>query len=187
MAFRVLGICGSLRAKSYNMAALKAAGDLMPADLSLTITQYADIPLYNQDVQDKGFPEPVMRLNREILDADAILIASPEYNYSVSGVLKNALDWLSRIQPAQPFKNKPVAIISATGGPLGGARNQYELRKILGCFEAHVLARPEIFIGMEQTKFDAELKLTDEPTRKILGDQMKAFVDHITKVKKGFA
>lgn len=187
MAFCVLGICGSLRAKSYNMAALKAAGDLMPADLSLTITQYADIPLYNQDVQDKGFPEPVMRLNREILDADAILIASPEYNYSVSGVLKNALDWLSRIQPAQPFKNKPVAIISATGGPLGGARNQYELRKILGCFEAHVLARPEIFIGMEQTKFDAELKLTDEPTRKILGDQMKAFVDHITKVKKGFA
>lgn len=187
MAFRVLGICGSLRSKSYNMGALKAAGDLMPADLSLTITQYADIPLYNQDVQDKGFPEPVMRLNREILDADAILIASPEYNYSVSGVLKNALDWLSRIQPAQPFKNKPVAIISATGGPLGGARNQYELRKILGCFEAHVLARPEIFIGMEQTKFDAELKLTDEPTRKILGDQMKAFVDHITKVKKGFA
>ena len=187
MAFRVLGICGSLRAKSYNMAALKAAGELMPADLSLTITQYADIPLYNQDIQDKGFPEPVMRLNKEVLDADAILIASPEYNYSVSGVLKNALDWLSRIQPAQPFKNKPVAILSATGGPLGGARNQYELRKILGCFEAHVLARPEIFIGMEQTKFDANLKLTDEPTRKILGDQMKAFADHITKVKKGFA
>ena len=187
MAFRVLGICGSLRAKSYNMAALKAAGELMPADLSLTITQYADIPLYNQDIQDKGFPEPVMRLNKEVLDADAILIASPEYNYSVSGVLKNALDWLSRIQPAQPFKNKPVAIISATGGPLGGARNQYELRKILGCFEALVLSRPEIFIGMEQTKFDAELKLTDEPTRKILGDQMKAFADHITKVKKGFA
>ncbi len=187
MAFRVLGICGSLREKSYNMAALKAAGEFMPADLSLTITQFADIPLYNQDVQDKGFPAPVMRLNKEVLEADAILIASPEYNYSVSGVLKNALDWLSRIQPAQPFKNKPVAIISATGGPLGGARNQYELRKILGCFEAHVLARPEIFIGMEQTKFDAELKLTDEPTRKILGDQMKAFADHITKVKKGFA
>lgn len=186
MALRILGICGSLRQKSYNREALKAAGELMPADLKLEITDYSEIPLYNQDIQDKGFPEPVQRLSRQILEADGLLIASPEYNYSVSGVLKNAIDWLSRMQP-QPFRFKPVAIISATGGPLGGARNQYELRKILVGMEAMVLARPEIFIGMVQTKFDADLKLTDEPTRKFLGDQMKAFSDHIAKVKKGFS
>ncbi len=186
MALRVLGICGSLRQKSYNMAALKAAGEVMPADMTLEIANYADVPLYSQDIQDKGFPEPVMRLNRQIAEADALLIASPEYNYSVSGVLKNAIDWLSRVQP-QPFRFKPVAIISATGGPLGGARNQYELRKILGGLDAMLLGKPEIFIGMAQTKFDAEFKLADEATRKILGDQMKALADFTAKVKKGFA
>ena len=112
MALRILGICGSLRQKSYNMAALKVAGELMPADMALTVTGYADVPLYNQDVQDKGFPESVQRLNKEIIEADGLLIASPEYNYSVAGVLKNAIDWLSRLQP-QPFRNKPIAIISA--------------------------------------------------------------------------
>jgi chromate reductase len=90
-----------------------------------------------------------------------VLIASPEYNFSVSGVLKNAIDWLSRV-PAPPFKDKPVAILSATMGPLGGGRHQYELRKILGSQDALVLVKPEIFINAAHTKFDAEGKLTDE-------------------------
>lgn len=186
MTFKILGICGSLRQKSYNMAALRTAGELMPDGMSLQITRFDDVPLYNQDIQDKGWPEPVQRLNREILAADGILIASPEYNYSVSGTLKNVLDWLSRLQP-NPFTYKPVALLSATAGPLGGARNQYELRKMLGGFNALTLNRPEIFIGMAQTKFNADLKLTDEATRKIMGDQMTAFHDWITRVKKGFA
>lgn len=186
MTFKILGICGSLREKSCNMAALRTAGELMPAGMSLQVARIGDVPLYNQDIQDKGWPEPVQRLNREILESDGILIASPEYNYSVSGILKNTVDWLSRQQP-NPFTHKPVAILSATSGPLGGARNQYELRKMLGGFNALTLNRPEIFIGMAQTKFDADLKLVDEPTRKIMTDQMVAFHDWITRMKKGFA
>ena len=126
-SINVLGICGSLRAKSFNRSALLAAAELMPAGMQMTVADYADVPLFNQDVQDKGFPEAVMRLAQQIREADALLIASPEYNFSISGVLKNAIDWLSRV-PAPPFKDKPVAILSATMGPLGGARQQYELR-----------------------------------------------------------
>lgn len=172
-SIKVLGICGSLRAKSYNRSALLAAAELMPADMQLTIAEYGDVPLFNQDVQAQGIPAPVTRLAEAVSAADAVLIASPEYNFSVSGVLKNAIDWLSRV-PAPPFKDKPVAILSATMGPLGGGRHQYELRKILGCQDALVLVKPEIFINVAHTKFDAEGKLTDEPTRKALGDQMLA-------------
>ncbi|MBP6851281.1 MAG: NAD(P)H-dependent oxidoreductase, partial [Rhodoferax sp.] len=104
-----------------------------------------------------------------------------EYNFSISGVLKNAIDWLSRV-PAPPFKDKPVAILSATMGPLGGGRHQYELRKVLGSQDALVLVKPEVFINAAHTKFDAEGKLTDEPTRKILADQMVALQRWIGRV-----
>ena len=180
-SINVLGICGSLRAKSFNRSALLAAAELMPAGMQMTVADYADVPLFNQDVQDKGFPEAVMRLAQQIREADALLIASPEYNFSISGVLKNAIDWLSRV-PAPPFKDKPVAILSATMGPLGGARQQYELRKVLGCQEALVLLKPEVFIGQAQTKFDAEGKLTDAATRKAVTDQMLALERWIARV-----
>jgi chromate reductase len=179
---RVLGICGSLRSKSYNRSALHAAAALLPEGLQFTEARYDDVPLYNQDVQNQGFPEAVTRLAEEIRSADAILIASPEYNFSVSGVLKNAIDWLSRV-PAPPFKDKPVAILSATQGPLGGARNQYDLRKILGSQDALVLVKPEVFIGLAQNKFDAEGQLTDEATRKLLSDQMAAFARWIERLR----
>lgn len=179
----ILGICGSLRKKSYNHYALLAAGQAMPAGMSLSVTTFDDVPLYNQDVQDAGFPASVERLAKAIREADGVLIASPEYNFSMTGVLKNLIDWLSRLQ-AQPFKNKPAAIISATGGPLGGARNQYELRKILGALESHVLQRPEVFIGMNQNKFDSEGQLTDEATKKILVTQMASFKDWIERMPK---
>ena len=180
-SINVLGICGSLRAKSFNRSALLAAAELMPAGMQMTVADYADVPLFNQDVQDKGIPEAVMRLAQQIREADALLIASPEYNFSISGVLKNAIDWLSRV-PAPPFKDKPVAILSATMGPLGGARQQYELRKVLGCQEALVLLKPEVFIGQAQTKFDAEGKLTDAATRKAVTDQMLALERWIARV-----
>ena len=180
-SINVLGICGSLRAKSFNRSALLAAAELMPAGMQLTVADYADVPLFNQDVQDKGFPEAVMRLAQQIREADALLIASPEYNFSISGVLKNAIDWLSRV-PAPPFKDKPVAILSATMGPLGGARQQYELRKVLGSQDALVLVKPEVFIGQAQTKFDAEGKLTDAATRKAVTDQMLALERWIARV-----
>jgi len=184
--FQILGICGSLRQKSFNMAALKVAGELMPPGLKLRITGIGDLPIYNFDVQEKGFPASVTKLRDEILAADALLFASPEYNWSVGAPLKNAIDWMSRFQP-QPFNNKPAAVLSATGGPLGGARGQYDLRRILDGLGVHWLAKPEIFIGMAQTKFGTDDKLNDEPTRKIMTDQMLAFEDWIKRMKRAFA
>lgn len=178
---RILGICGSLRRHSYNHIALRATGELMPAGMRLHEASLADIPLYSQDIEEAGLPPAVLKLQQALLDADAVLIASPEYNFSVTGVLKNAIDWLSRTKP-QPWKDKPVAIVSATQGPVGGARNQYELRKILGCLEAIVLPRPEVFINFCHTKFDAQGQLSDEATRKAVTDQQAAFERWIRRV-----
>jgi len=184
VTFKILGICGSLRQKSFNMAALKAAGELMPAALELEITGIGDLPMYNADVQEKGFPAAATRLRDEILAADALLFASPENNWSVSACLKNAIDWMSRFQP-QPFQNKPAAVFSATGGPVGGARGQYDLRRMLSGLGVVWLARPEVFIGNAASKF-AEGKLTDETTRKFLTEQMLAFEDWIKRMKRAF-
>jgi chromate reductase len=177
----ILGISGSFRAKSYNQYALAAAGQVMPAGMQLQMADYTDIPLFNQDLLAAGLPAPVERLRAQMAAADAVLIASPEYNFSVAGVLKNAIDWLSRTAP-QPFKDKPVAILSATMGPLGGARSQYDLRKILGGLDAIVMPKPEVFIGMAQNRFDANGTLTDEATRKMLTDQMTALQAWIARV-----
>jgi len=186
MEFRVLGFCGSLRKNSYNMTALKTAGELMPASMKLQIATIDDLPLYNFDVQEKGFPKEVNRLRDEILAADALLFASPEYNWSVGAPLKNAIDWMSRYQPQQPFLNKPGAVFSAATGPLGGARGQYDLRRILSGLGVHWLVKPEVFIGMAANKF-ADGKLTDETTRKFLTDQMVAFEDWIRRIKRAYA
>lgn len=177
----VIALSGSLRAKSFNHAALRAAAELAPSDLSIRIVDYSAVPLYNQDLQAQGFPAAVASLGAELAAADGLLIASPEYNFSVSGVLKNAIDWLSRMNP-QPFKGKPSAIMSATMGPLGGARHQYELRKIIGGLEANVLTKPEVFIGACHTRFNEQGQLTDEATRKIIAEQMVAFRDWIRQL-----
>jgi chromate reductase len=166
---KILGVCGSLRKSSYNMAALRACSELMPAGMSMKIAQIGDLPMYNQDVFDAGIPEPVKRFEAELRAADGVLIASPEYNFSVPPVLKNAIDWVSKL-PKQPWQDKPIAILSASQGPLGGARVQYDLRRILGQLWGHVLPRPEVFIGMAQGKFDAQGKVTDETTRKFLNE-----------------
>lgn len=183
--FKVLGFCGSLRQKSYNMTALKTAGELMPAGMKLEITSFADLPIYNFDVQERGFPAAATRLRDEVLAADALLFASPEYNWSVGAPLKNVIDWLSRFQP-QPFNNKPAAIFSCTTGPLGGSRGQYHLRAILVQLGVHWLVKPEVFIGNSASKF-ADGKLTDETTRKFLTDQMIAFEDWTKRMKRAFA
>ena len=111
---QILGICGSLRKASFNMAALRACGELMPQGMNLRITRIDDIPMFNQDVFDAGIPEPAKRLRAEITEADGVLIASPEYNFSLSGALKNAIDWASR-PPNQSWQDKPVAEKTATG------------------------------------------------------------------------
>ena len=180
---KILGICGSLRKASYNMAALRACTELMPQGTSLHIASIADMPMYNQDVMDAGMPDPVKRIRGEIAAADGVLLATPEYNFSVPAPLKNVIDWASRA-PNQVFQDKPVAIISAAApGPLGGARVQYDLRRILSQLWAHPLPRPEVFIGMANTKFDAEGRLTDETTRKFLTDLLNGFKDWIARMQ----
>lgn len=171
--FNVAGLCGSLRAASCNRAALEAAGRSMPRGMRLRVESFARFPIYNADEQDHGWPPAVLELGEAIARADAVLIASPEYNFSVPGGLKNALDWLSRL-PQQPFKGKPVAIMGAATGPVGTARMQYDLRKILHFLDAQVLLKPEVFIGNAKAKFDAQGQLVDNTTLKFIGDQMTA-------------
>ncbi len=166
---QVLGISGSLRKASYNTAALRACAELMPDGMNLTIATIGDLPMYNQDIFDAGIPAAVRRFEAELRAADGVLIATPEYNFSVPPVLKNAIDWVSKL-PKQPWQDKPAALFSASQGPMGGARVQYDLRKILGQLWCHILPKPEVFIGAAQTKIDAQGKITDEATRKFLVD-----------------
>jgi chromate reductase, NAD(P)H dehydrogenase (quinone) len=178
---QILGICGSLRKASLNMVALRECANLMPQGMSLRITRIDDIPMFNQDVFDAGIPEPAKRLRAEIAEADGVLIASPEYNFSLTAALKNAIDWASR-PPNQSWQDKPVAIFSVAPGPLGGARVQYDLRRILGQLWAHVLPRPEVFIGASAGKF-ADGKLTDETTRKFLTDLLAGFKPWVERMR----
>jgi chromate reductase len=180
---KVLGISGSLRKGSFNTAALKICADMMPAGMKMTsYARLDDIPLFNQDVFDAGLPESAKRFRAEVAAADGLLIASPEYNFSLSAALKNAIDWGSR-PPNQVFQDKPIAVFSASQGPMGGARVQYDLRRILGQLWAHVLPRPEVFIGSAQSKFDAQGKLTDEATRKFLADLVTGFKTWIERMQ----
>lgn len=178
---KILGICGSLRKGSFNMIALRACNELMPQGMTMQIANIADIPMFNQDVFDAGIPDPVRRLRSEIAAADGLLFASPEYNFSLSGALKNAIDWASR-PPNQSFQDKPAAVFSCTQGPLGGPRNQYDLRRILVQLWAHPLPRPEVFIGNAQTKF-TDGRLTDETTRKFLSDLLVGFKAWIERMQ----
>jgi chromate reductase, NAD(P)H dehydrogenase (quinone) len=141
----VLGISGSLRAKSYNTILLRTACRLSPACMTIEIADIHDIPLYNGDIEDRGFPEPVLAFREKFRRADALLVATPEYNFSIPGVLKNVFDWLSR-PPEQSITNgKPVAIMGA-GGRLGTARAQYHLRQVCGCLSMLPVQRPEVFV-----------------------------------------
>ena len=132
------------------------------------------------DALQQGVPDVVALLCKRIRKADAVLIATPEYNFSIPGMLKNTLDWLSRVDD-QPFQRKPVAVLSAATGPLGGARVQYELRKVLLFLDAMVLGKPEVFIGHAATKFDAHGRCTDVPTRDFVSRQMAAFQHWISQ------
>ena len=169
----VLGICGSLRKASFNMAALRTAIALKPADMNVTVADISQIPLYNEDVRAQGFPPAVETLRRQIAAADALLFACPEYNYGMSGVLKNAIDWASR-PPDQPFAGKPCAILGAAAGMAGGARAQGDLRRSMVFLDMHPLNKPEVFIGQAQTKFDADGNFTDEAGHNFIRDLMVA-------------
>jgi chromate reductase, NAD(P)H dehydrogenase (quinone) len=181
----VLVICGSLRKKSYNAALTRALPELAPPNMALkNAPPWEMIPFYNADIQDtSGFPPPAEDLASAVRGADGVIIVTPEYNWSIPGGLKNALDWLSRMKD-QPFKEKPVALQSASQGPLGGGRMQYHLRMSMTYLNSFVFGTPEVFVGMAQNKFDKDtLKLTDEATRKIVSQQLEGFAKFIERVR----
>lgn len=181
---RVVGISGSLREGSWNTAALRAAAGLTPAGMRIELADIANIPLYSQDVEAQGFPEVVRTLGHLVAGADGVLIATPEYNYSVPGVLKNAIDWLSRL-PEAPFADKPVTIMGASPGMLGTARAQYHLRQSFVFLRSHVLASPEVMIPAAHEKFDAHGKLTDDATRDFITKLLEAFAAWIWRLHSG--
>jgi len=171
----ILGIAGSLREASYNRALLRSAQALAPTNLTLDIYgELGQIPHYNEDVRQAGYPKIVQDLRDRIRTADALLIATPEYNLSVPGVLKNAIDWASR-PPDQPLKEKPTAIIGATTGFFGTARAQMHLRQICFSNNQRVVRKPEVLIMRAQDgKFDEDLRLVDKTARTLLQRLLKA-------------
>lgn len=164
-SINVLGICGSLRKQSFNAALLRAAQGMMPEGMALNLFDLAPLPMFNSDIdQDGQRPESVLALKQAITEADALLISSPEYNHSVTGALKNALDWASRGRPS-PLSEKPVGLMSVVTGMFGGIRGYQHLRDIaFGC-NMHVVNRPMVLVPGARGKFDEELNLTDETTR----------------------
>jgi chromate reductase len=166
---KVLGISGSLRQGSYNSMALRAAQKLAPAGMQIEIADISRIPMYNDDVRAAGEPAEVAALKAQVRAADAVLLVTPEYNFSIPGVLKNTLDWMSR-PPEPPFDGKVVAIMGASPGPVGTARVQYDLRKVLVFMNSFTVNKPEVFISLAQNKFNAQGELTDETTAKFIAD-----------------
>jgi chromate reductase len=174
----LLGISGSLRKESFNTALLKAAQELAPDGITITLRTLHDIPLYNEDIRQQGFPDSVVTLRREIAEADGLLIATPEYNFSIPGVLKNAIDWASR-PPDRPLDGKPVAIMGASPGRLGTVRSQMHLRQCLSLLNMLVLNRPEVLVAHAPSLFDEDLRLTDEQSREFVAQLLQGFADWI--------
>lgn len=181
---RLVTLVGSLRASSYNRMAFNAARALAPAGFEFEEARYDDLPLYNDDVRAVAFPAAATRIGAQIAAADGVLIVSPEYNYSVPGPLKNAIDWVSRL-PDQPFKGKPTAVMGASMGNLGTARMQYHLRQSMVFLDALMLTRPEVMIAQAQHKFDAQGRLTDEATAKAIRGLLEAFGAWIERLAAG--
>jgi chromate reductase len=175
----ILAILGSLRKDSVNRKAALAFREVLPEGVEWSLAELGEIPLYNQDIQDKGFPPSVSLLAEQIRKADALLFVTPEYNYSIPGVLKNAIDWVSRV-PNQPFAGKPAAIIGASPGSLGTARAQYHLRQMGVFLDIRFLNRPEAMISAAYQKFDASGKLIDDPTREHLKKVAAALMGSVT-------
>ena len=172
----ILGIAGSLRKASYNRGALRAAQQLAPPDVKIEIFDLGGIPVFNQD-EDNRPPQKVVELKARVRAADAILFVTPEYNYSFSGVLKNAIDWASRPYGDSAWDGKPVAVMGASIGALGTARAQYHLRQCFVFLNMYPLNKPEVMIANAAERFDEQGNLTDQDTK----DHIKKFVEALAK------
>jgi len=179
---KILGIVGSLRKDSYNRAAFWAAKEVAPTGIGLTLFELHDVPIYNQD-DELTPPIAVLNLKRQILAADAILFITPEYNYSISGALKNAIDWASRPHGDSAWTGKPAAVMGASTGSFGTARAQYQLRQILVTLNMPTVNQPEVMIGNAAQRFDVNGRLTDEPTKQRIGALLTALAELAWKGK----
>jgi chromate reductase, NAD(P)H dehydrogenase (quinone) len=179
---QVLGFSGSLRKGSYNTALLRLAAEVLPANMTLETFDLTPIPMFNEDVRLAGVPEPVKLFKERIAAADALLIATPEYNYSIPGVLKNAIDWASRPPETSPLDGKPLAIMGG-GGAAGTARAQCHLRQVAAIVNIQTLNRPEVFIPRVWEKFDANGKLLDDSIRDKIGELLKALAEWTLRLK----
>jgi len=175
---RIAAFTGSLRRNSYNRAALRAAAELLPENAVMDIIDLAGIPFFSEDLEAEGIPPAVAEFKRRLGEADAVLIATPEYNFSIPPVLKNAFDWASRGENL-PLSGKPAAIMSASTGMLGGARVQYHLRQVLVALNLRTLNKPEVFITNADTKFDKDGRLLDERTRNSISRLVTALVQSV--------
>ena len=175
MAYNIVAVAGSLRAKSYNRALIRAAQELAPEGMTIEPLEIGELPFYNADVEAKGDPPAVTRFKTALGNADGILIATPEYNDGVPAVLSNAIDWASRLSGRSPIAGKPVAIMGASPSQVGTARAQAHLRQILGHVHARVLPPPELLVARAHERFDDRQRLTDDATRKVLEDLLKRF------------
>ena len=182
---RIVGFAGSLRHGSFNRALLRTAAELAPERLRIDIHEIADIPLYNQDVEDQNAPAAVTTLREAVRSADALLIATPEYNHGVPGVLKNTIDWLSRPPRGSALNGKPVALMGASPGVTGTARSQSQLRQAFVFTNSYAMPQPEVLVGRAHEKFDAEGRLTDDATRKFIALFLDQFVVWIGRFAAG--
>jgi len=182
--FTILGIAGSLRKASYNRAALRAAQQLTPESAKIEIFELDGIPPFNQD-EEANPPGKVTLFKSRIRAADAILFVTPEYNYSIPGVLKNAIDWASRPYGDSAWEGKPVAVMGASGGPQGTARAQYHLRQTFVFLNMFPVNRPEVMIGNAQQRFDEQGNLTDETSRKLMRQLLENLVAWTQRLHRG--
>jgi len=175
-------LVGSLRKGSFNAAVARALPALAPGDVAIVpLGSIGEFPLYNQDLEPQGLPSAVVAMGEAIVKADGLIIVAPEFNYSMPGVLKNAIDWLSRV-PTKPFAGKPVAIQSASPGPFGGVRSQIHLRQSLLFLDARTFGRPEVIIPQAHTKIDpATGEVTDKTTRDFIAQQLQAFAAFVRR------
>lgn len=182
---KFLGFAGSLRADSFNRALVRAAAELAPEDVEVAVYDLRGIPVYDGDVEQKGLPEEVEAFKRAIRESDAVLVATPEYNWSFPGVLKNALDWATRPAGDNPFRGKPVAVMGASTGAWGTLRAQLHLRQVLASLEARQLHRPEVLVTHAREKFDAEGRLVDEGARARVRELVTALRDWTRQLRSG--
>lgn len=184
-AVQIVGLSGSLRRLSFNTALLHAAQEVLPPDTSLEIVELHDIPLFNQDIErEQGFPPAVQRLRDQIAAADALLFVTPEYNHSIPGVLKNAIDWVSRAGPNKeaPFNEKPAAMMGASPSMIGSARAQLHLHQIADTLNLRMVNKPEVLVMQAHQKF-TDGRLTDDPTRTRVAELLQTLVEWTRRLR----